>query len=826
MTRQLLGEYIQPDSSDLNGNIVAECVESYSNVLKGTVSRFPLVDGDYDFNLPAGKYKFSVEITNPPSTTVVKTVIIGVGTVPDTNNAPITINSSIAATGANASIVEAIVGAFGSSGSSGTILALNNQEILDGVGTTAKLVSAAQLKMAVEAFANGIIPVTTPPTANFTLNNTILTSPATFVITDASIEGTYPIVSRVLTFDDNSPDVNLSGSYNLLVNTPSTTVVVTLTVTDSNGTTHSKTSAVSTSATVNNPPVIYDQSFITSEGSNLTITLGPLTDDDGDMIAYSFTGATGGVQGDTPNKIVFNNISMGTRTITVEADDGRGGVDTATVTVLVTPASVGVSNNYVLGYDAIEPDFGSGMPAKGVKVIDATTGCPLTRVVDSSTDMQQSTQSVNGYSRYSQENSNGTLFIAQGTNSTSSTIINKATGAVVAYLAYDDSGTNTHTIGMLHEMRWDKTGNHPNRIYFTYGMKLYQIDDVTQNNNTDRSNPTRSVIKDFTNEITWPVGAAAYTKKIYNDQEGDCSLDCDHWAFMAAYYDGSNWRCAAIVHYQISTDTTHVLYPSDLAGSNMDAFKNDDYFPKRPNMVEISPLASGLIIHTGRSYTGWNENTIDTWFDGPYMWPLDFDWVSTAPLKVSISETHSGWAWAEDGRELFVSQDNRRDRLIAVYVTGANKGYGLPNTATIGQDAGAGCIDFANHADLDYTGFHFVQMPQSKRGWIAVSMYSNSDDPMDDQIAMFEIKPLDQSPRIWRIAPMYSKYLGNYWDEAPASINMDGTAIYVSQNWGVGDGAHNEIFRYDLPSDWHEHLTGGSSIVYGDTIVVTGIEVQ
>lgn len=598
----------------------------------------------------------------------------------------------------------------------------------------------------------------------------------------------------------------------------------TVTVSDGNGGTANALFTVTVnSVAVNNPPVISDQLLTVTAGSNVEVILGPLQDQDGDLLAYSFTGATGGVAGDTPNKIIFNAISMGNRTISVEADDGRGGTDTATVTIVVESPN-GVTNNYVLGYNAIEPVYGSGMPTKYTTVIDPTTDCPLTRIVDASTDMQQSTQSVNGYSRYSQENSDGTLFLAQGTNSTSSTILDVATGNVVAYLAYDDSGTNTHTIGMAHEMRWDKTGNHPNRIYFVNGMSLYQIDDVTQNNNTTRANPTRSVVKDFTNEIIWPSAAAGMSKKVYNDQEGDCSLDCDHWAFMAGYYDNTTWRCAAIIHYQISTDTTHVMYPADLAGSNMDAFKNDPYFPKRPNMVEVSPLGSGIVIHTGRPFTGWFENTIGTWFDGPWLWPLDFDWATNPPIKISIDETHSGWAWAPDGRELFVSQDNRRDKLIAVYITGANKGYPLPYNTVPSDDSGDGCIDFANHVDLDYTGFHFVQMPQSKKGWIAVSMYSNSDEPMDDQIVMFEIKPIEESPRIWRISPMYSKYTGQYFDEAPASINMSGDSIYISQNWGNGNGTSNELFRYDLPSDWLEHLNAGN-IVYGADILINGIEV-
>lgn len=476
----------------------------------------------------------------------------------------------------------------------------------------------------------------------------------------------------------------------------------------------------------------------------------------------------------------------------------------------------------------IEPDYTPSILAKGASKVDPVTGVTLVRVSDASTDLQQASQAVNGYSRYSQENSNQTLIIVQGTNSTSSTIIEKATGNVVAYLAYDDTGQGTRTLGMAHEMRWDKTGAHPNRIYYRNGTGLYQIDDVTQNDNTNRSNPTRSLIKDFTSEITWPAAATGADKKIYNDQEGDCSLDCDHWAFMAAYYEGGNWRVCTIVHYQISTGAVHTLSPADLAGAptgtyqidgggfkTLDSIKTNDYFPRRPNMVEVSPLGTGLLIHTGRSYAGWHEEFAGTWFDGAYLWPLDLNWAASTPFRICISETHSGWAWAADGRELFVAQDNRRDVLCATYIAGANKGYGLDSGAVPGDDAGAGTIDFAIHADLSYTGFHFAQMPQSKPGFILASTYDNSDDWADDQLIMFAIAPIAESPVVWRVSPIYSKYAGSYWDETPASMSLDGQSVYCSGNWGVSDGASNEVYRYELEPTWWTDLGGSSSVGAG-----------
>lgn len=575
------------------------------------------------------------------------------------------------------------------------------------------------------------------------------------------------------------------------------------------------------------------------------------TDADGDTLVPQLLSVTSGSIDVSVNGWTLTPPTdfIGTIVINYQIYDGTTTTAaTAIVTVVADLTGVPlVSSNYILTRATLAPDLTGGMPSKGVTTIDPITGCSVTRITDASTDMQQSTQTVNGYSRYSQENSNESLYMGQGTNSTSSTIFSKDGNAVVAYLAYDDSGNDSRTIGMSHEMRWDKTGNFPNRIYYRNGTSLFKIEDVTQNNNADRSNPTRSLIKDFDSLVTWPAASNGMTRKVYNDQEGDCSLDCDHWAFMAAYYDGTTWRVAAIIHYQISTDTTHVMHPSDLAGAplatyelgtnglkTLDGIKNDDYFKRRPNMVEISPLGTGLLIHTGRTYAGQLEELAGTWFDGPYLWPLDLDWTMSKPFRVSITETHSGWAWARDGRELFVSQDNRRDVLIAVYIAGANKGYLLNSDTVPGDDSGVGCIDFANHIDLSWTGFHFAQMPRNRPGWIMVSTYSGTTTEWaDHQLLMMEIAPEIQTPFIWRVSPMYSLYAdaagaAKYWDEAPASVNMQCNSILVSQNWGVADGASNEVLRYDIPNDWDDHLgtsQGNVPVLVDQTLtVVQGVD--
>lgn len=72
MSRVIQGLYTDPDGTPLVGNVIVTCLESHSNVLKGTVDTFPLdVTGGYSFTLNDGKYSFAVELTaTKPSTKI------------------------------------------------------------------------------------------------------------------------------------------------------------------------------------------------------------------------------------------------------------------------------------------------------------------------------------------------------------------------------------------------------------------------------------------------------------------------------------------------------------------------------------------------------------------------------------------------------------------------------------------------------------------------------------------------------------------------------------------------------------------------------------
>ena len=546
----------------------------------------------------------------------------------------------------------------------------------------------------------------------------------------------------------------------------------------------------SISVTENNQaPVISNQTLETMESTDIMITLGPETDADGDSIQYSTTDSMNTALGNQPNQVIYNSASIGVETLLVTASDNNNDDVTATINITTSPSS---PSNYVTSRDIITPDYGSEPPAKGESRIDPTTGTRITRLTDAS-ELPGTDDALIVYSRYTPENTSGKYFLSFGSESNQSWIIERSTANIIIQL----TDTQSKTIGEFHEVRWDTSGNHPNRLYYRDELTFNQID-IT----FDEGNATleHQLLKDFTAQLP-------NSSMIYNDVEGDSSNDSDHWAFMAIHYglhdkeNDEQFLVDAFVHYQISTDTTHIMLPADLAGSELDIEKDRSYFSFRPNMVEVSPLGTGLVIHMGRKWDNNGSLTpyVDTWFDGPHLWPLDFNYAEKAPVKISVGETHSGWSIAEDGREMFISQNNRTDQLDAVYVSGVDAGY-------------ADRIEIGEHADFGWSnGFHYGKMPVNKPGWTFVNTYSEVVSPSHssawaaNQLFMMQVKHKSESPTIWRISPNYNAFSGSYRDEAPAAINTFGNRVYVSNNWG-GQLSNREVFVFELPSNWDSVL--------------------
>jgi len=548
----------------------------------------------------------------------------------------------------------------------------------------------------------------------------------------------------------------------------------------------------------NQPPVIANQFVEAVESADLIITLGPVTDRDGDAIQYTTSNSINVTQSNQSNEIIYNRSSAGVEFLTITASDNIA--DDVEVIITIT-TSAALPSNFITSRELINPVYGNDAPVKGESRIDPVTGTKITRLTDSS-ELDGTDDALIVYSRYTPENTSGKYFLAFGSNSTSSWLVERETGNVISEVL----NMNNHSIGESNEVRWDISGNFPNRLYYREGMSFYRADLVSRVDE-DSSESIYSfeheLLKDFSSLVPSSI-------KIYNDVEGDSSNDSDHWAFMAVHYDGVTFVVDAFIHFQVSTGDTHIMRPEDLANTNLDLEKDKDYFSYRPNMVEVSPLGTGIVIHMGRKwddvdYGGSSIDYIDTWFDGPHLWPLDFDHAKQEPVKISVGETHAGWSFDEVGREMFVSQNNRTDYLDAVYIGGPNAGH--VNNMGVAEH-----MEFAYHGDFGWSnGFHYGKMPLSKKGWTFINTYSDVNhekhdaDWGADQLIMIKIDHITNNPRIWRIAPNYNEYAGSYRDEAPAAINTLGNRIYATTNWG-GLLPNREVFVFELPSNWNTVL--------------------
>lgn len=454
--------------------------------------------------------------------------------------------------------------------------------------------------------------------------------------------------------------------------------------------------------------------------------------------------------------------------------------------------SKAVASNYNTTRDIINPTYAT-VPEKGESVDESATGASITRVTDINDASVDEPGLLVVYSRYSPTNSTGEYFLAFGEDSFSCWVYRVQDHQVMTKLHRDQG----RQIGENNEIRWDYSGENPNTIYYRNGMQLFKMDVFNQE-------ATRVLVRDFSSDF--PEGV-----QILNDVEGDSSNNSRFWAFeVRGPYDGSRFPIIAIFTYDAVVDAIlGILLP--------ETFGKTGELP-RPNMVEISPEGTKVITHYGRcwgdSSYGARPEDIGSLLDGPHAWDLNF----TNPVKVAPGETHSGWAYDSAGNEMFVYQNNRNDWTEATNIH-------------TGQT-----VQIIYHGDMGWrNGFHYGKFyKKEQRGWVFVNTYTeDNSDWGNNQLLMVELKDSSHGPKVWRISPNFNDYSGAYRDEAPAALSMDGNAIYLGCNWG-GNLAHREVFRVDLPVDWHDILSeegrntvvadAGPDLFYdsGDAVMLNG----
>ena len=534
--------------------------------------------------------------------------------------------------------------------------------------------------------------------------------------------------------------------------------------------------------------------------------------------SQTLTNAT--VQLNTNNTITItpNTGYTGPVSFTYSVSDGLLETTGNVYVTFTVPSGGGGTSNYVVSTTTTIPfNWAANTIDKMESVVEPVTGATIRRLTDVTQDQINHVALYNAYSRYPVENANGQYVLAFVSNSTTSLIMDRNTGAIVATLAYDNTGLATHTIGAYHEVRWHYLMDHPYRVYYVRNQEFWMIDDV-RNQST-----TRTMIKDFSTLIDWTGTPPGAPRQIYMDQEGNSSLDSNEWAWMAAFYDGSHWQVRAFITYNVSTDTAHILYPSGLAGWT-GAPANESaraWFSYKPNMVEMAPDGSGIVIGNARAYAGFQEEYITSFFEAPYFFPKDFNSATFQPFRLAADASHSGWS-SKDGTWYYVFGDNRRDKWSATPISGPNKGYGNEGQLDVNIALSPGVIDFHSDGGI-YPGYHFGVCTGDADGWAFVSTYalqSISSNGLANTLHMMKLVPEGSESVKWMVAPACNQPTAtkNDYNEAPASINLAGTRLITAGDWngvaayysgsisGYTGQRYVDMYEVALPDNWQNHF--------------------
>ena len=407
------------------------------------------------------------------------------------------------------------------------------------------------------------------------------------------------------------------------------------------------------------------------------------------------------------------------------------------------------------------------------------------------------------------------------------------------------------------EFRWDYSGRHPTRLYYRANAAFYEYDVLT-----DRAHRIRDFALDYPgadllhNDAEGDSSAdsrywAWMVKGPYNDAWGVYPLramvtydqpedrilgrlDLAAYRRLGGQYpdlptpnmvEVSPSGRRVITHYgwcfgQRRPGTNWVLHAGQVYRTVVGELDGPIDFVEeldtgqRYGYAESVPSQPGTFFFDGANatlyvwcYDGANASNHTIWweygvrprdvgtvFDGAYAWDLDF----THPVKVAVGEGHSGWAWSEDGRELFVSQNDRNDWIEAYdVVTGARR-------------------QILYHEDFGWgNGWHFARMPASVPGWILMSTYCGTNvDWGDNQLFMLEMRDhaSDPPPRVWRLGPTHNQWAPddprpeNYYAEAFAALSPRGDRLWWNVHWP--GTTQIETCEMVLPANWWTDLGG------------------
>ena len=291
----------------------------------------------------------------------------------------------------------------------------------------------------------------------------------------------------------------------------------------------------------------------------------------------------------------------------------------------------------------------------------------------------------------------------------------------------------------------------PDIFFYVKGPRFYQYHVSTD---------TSDLLYDFTTD--YPTATIVSGKG-----ESDGSLNSKYWAFVVSSGSGDlDW-----VTFDATTKSIIASY-KNVTGLN----------PTNTNTVTMSMTGDYVLVETDPTQV------------------CNRDWTNCHNLGTA-SRGHGDLALSADGRDMFVSQNSSTDWIDGVYLD-------------TGESINIKKIDFST---ANYTGLHISGNNASTPGWVLISTYGSGDATAwsDGALYMQELAP---NGRHWLIAHTNAQLAGggkDYWAEAFAAINREGTAVYWGSNWGITGQNYADVYKASLPSTWFSDLSPGAPA--GDT---------
>jgi hypothetical protein len=499
------------------------------------------------------------------------------------------------------------------------------------------------------------------------------------------------------------------------------------------------------------------------------------------------------------------------------------------------------------------PDPGGPQPPKGQWMINAVFNTAFVRVSDVVADGLDSSMATVVYSRWTPVNSTGEyLYLQHGGGGQDGLIYATSNYTLVKILPHlitiDGVPDQVFDSFEGNEIRWDYSGAHPQRFYFVNGPRFYQYDlgsdtawlvhdfsvefpaaalvhnDVEGDSSADSRYWAFMVKADYTNGTFPMLAIIAYDKSTDRilgilDQEryrtnggaypvlprpnmveispsgkrlithlgrawGETGVATNWTRYSGSIYSAPLPIPESVVSEVAETDTTtsYDILDDLPTGPGTCFFDSDNQLLYIWGSDSASPSAHRICWEYGI-----RPLDIGTVFDGPHAWNLDF----TEPVKVSVDETHSGWAWSYDGRELFVSQNNQNDWIEAIDI-----------------QSGA-VLQCLYQGDMGWgTGMHFARMPAQARGWVLMSTSSEEYvDWGDSQLLMLEMKDTADQPLVWRLGCTHNVHV-DYFTEGFAAISPTADRFWWAAAW---PGQTNiETYEMRLPANWWGELAGAN----------------